>query len=274
MGLAARLSVGAVCLAALSGFSASLGSAALDLTLPSSEAAKTVAFAALPSRQRARRKKGPASGAKKSKEDKRAALALEADFLGAWGEEGAGPGVGVDALVLADWVGKLRPKPPSERTRLLTGDWRMRASDAGDLLVQLGSGLHGLPFTEMKDFFMSLRVTSKQLRCIEVLSVGPMKRNTALKGSVDLQDERLVLYYTGLVDQDGRDASQTDQSNTKRLSAQAVYIGEKALVLRVDKSDDSDREGGFAVFERLDQNEFAATLKDVTGEEVAVLPQR
>ncbi|CAE8652697.1 unnamed protein product, partial [Polarella glacialis] len=120
--------------------------------------------------------------------DKRKALAAERLQAAALEEEflqinSQGVGGGVDALALADQLAKLRIWPMAERKRLLAGDWRLHASEAGDLLVQLGSGLHGMPFTEMKDFFLNLRPASRELRAVEVLSVGPMKAPTVLKAA-------------------------------------------------------------------------------------------
>ncbi|CAE8722409.1 unnamed protein product [Polarella glacialis] len=142
-----------------------------------------IAFAA-PGRRPADKRVSPAT----DRSDKRKALAAERLQAAALEEEflqinSQGVGGGVDALALADQLAKLRIWPMAERKRLLAGDWRLHASEAGDLLVQLGSGLHGMPFTEMKDFFLNLRPASRELRAVEVLSVGPMKAPTVLKAA-------------------------------------------------------------------------------------------
>ena len=101
-------------------------------------------------------------------------------------------------------MAQLRQYPPAEQRRLLDGDWQLHQSDAGDLLVQFGSGLHGLPFVEVDKFFLSLRTGNKQLRAVEVLNMGPMKRvTTCLQGDIKFMSEGLVLEYTGLIDKDG-----------------------------------------------------------------------
>mmetsp|Transcript_100363 Transcript_100363/g.318692 ORF Transcript_100363/g.318692 Transcript_100363/m.318692 type:complete len:305 (-) Transcript_100363:87-1001(-) len=203
---------------------------------------------------------------KQAAADRKAAAALEAEFLRSIDQ---GIGAGVDPLGLADQVARLKTWPLSERRRLLSGDWRLRTSDAGDILVQFGSGLHGLPFVTVQHFFLSVRPTSKQLRAIEVLSVGPAKGvTTILKGELRYEEDDLVLQYTGMVDKEGSETRTEEKDASRKLTAQVLYTGLRSLILRVKPT--SERKGGLAVFER--QADFADALKEVTGENIKVLP--
>lgn len=200
-------------------------------------------------------------------EERAASIAQETAFLAEFGQ---GVGKGVEGLALADAVAGLRRRPPAERRRLLDGDWQLRASDKGDLLVQLGTGLHGLPFVEMRGYFMSLRPASRKLRAVEVLSMGPIERvTTVLKGGVELADDGgLILEFTGMVDKAGIDTAQEMKGGKRQLVSQLLYAGESALVLRVKSS--ADRKGGFVIFERV--LDLVAALRQATGETIAVLP--
>merc|ERR1719291_1156612 len=109
-----------------------------------------------------------------------------------------GIGSQIEALVLADSVAKLRVLPPNEKRQNLGGDWRLAASDAGDMLVQFGSGLHGMPFTEVSHMWLSLRPSQKESRTTEILQMGPSKITNMLKGELSLGgvgEEELVMDY-------------------------------------------------------------------------------
>lgn len=226
----------------------------------------------------AAKKQGPPAGRrgarsrgdKKNSADKKAAVALEKSFLM---KQDQGVGGGIDSLALADAVANLRRWPPAEQRRLLNGDWQLVSSDGGDLFIQMGSGLHGLPFMEVGNFFISLRTSLRQVRAVEVLKdIGPFKRvTTMLKGDLQCKDGGdITVEYTGMVDKDGGTTRQETEGATRSVDATVFFVGEKALVLRVDPT--ADRKGGFAVFERKD--DLVRSLREVTGETCAILPGR
>jgi len=232
--------------------------AALALEMPAFAAMRAGMAASKEQKAKAKRKVS-------MDEKKKAAAAREEEFLSSWRK---GLGTGVDPLELADAMVGLKPLPRNEQRRLLSGDWRLSDSDSGDLLVQFGSGLHGLPFIEMKHYFLSLRGPSKQIRAVEVLSMGPAPRvTTVLKGTMQVGEQNLDLEFTGMVDKDGRDTKQAQQGESRVLSTQPLFVGQKLLVLKIDPSD--QRKGGFAIFER--QANLAPALKDATGETIATL---
>lgn len=208
---------------------------------------------------RARRKETAAAQARK-------AAALEQDFLKTID---SGVGGGVDPLVLADEVSKLKTWSMSDRRKLINGDWRLHASDSGDLLVQFGSGLHGLPFMDVKELYTSLRPKSKQIRTVEVLQLGPLKNaTTILKGSVRFSEEDVILEYEGLVDEKGDYRLMDTKSETRQMSAQPLYVGLRTLILRVAPTD--SRKGGFAIFRR--EKDLKKALQLACGAKVSVLP--
>jgi len=210
-------------------------------------------------RDRARRKEAAAAQAK-------AAAALEQDFLRALS---MGVGGGVDPLVLADEVAKLKTWSMSDRRKLINGDWHLHASDAGDLLVQFGSGLHGLPFCDVSQLYMSLRPKSKQIRTVEILQLGPAKNaTTILKGSIRFREEDVILEYEGLVDEKGDFRLMDNKAATRQMSTQPLYVGLRTLILRVAPTD--SRKGGYAIFRR--EKELAKALQLACGAKVAVLP--
>merc|ERR1712129_71991 len=180
-----------------------------------------------------------------------------------------GVGGGIDPLVLADEVAKLKTWSMSDRRKFMNGDWCLHASDAGDLLVQFGSGLHGLPFMDVNQLFMSLRPKTKQVRTVEVLQLGPLKNaTTILKGSFRFrEEEELLLEYEGLVDEKGNYRPDTVGQN-RIMSAQPLYVGLRTLVFRVAPTD--SRKGGFAIFRR--EKELAKALQLACGSKVSVLP--
>jgi len=210
-------------------------------------------------RDRARRREAAAAKAK-------AAAALEQDFLGSLS---MGVGGGIDPLVLADGVAKLQTWSMSDRKKLINGDWRLHASDAGDLLVQFGSGLHGLPFCDVSQMYLSVRPTSKQIRTIEILQLGPARNaTTILKGSIRFREEDVILEYEGLVDEKGNYRITDTMGTNRQMSTQPLYVGLRTLILRVAPTD--SRKGGFAIFRR--EKNLAKALQLACGEKVAVLP--
>eukprot|EP00929_Paragymnodinium_shiwhaense_P046292 TRINITY_DN23569_c0_g1_i1.p2 TRINITY_DN23569_c0_g1~~TRINITY_DN23569_c0_g1_i1.p2 ORF type:complete len:334 (-),score=81.59 TRINITY_DN23569_c0_g1_i1:3-1004(-) len=202
-----------------------------------------------------------------SYEDKKKADAEESEFLESFAaEEGQEEdlGAGVDALILADGVARLRRFPPSEQRRLLQGDWELRHSDGGDLLVQMGTGLHGLPLVSVGNLFLMIRPTQKQFRAVEVLKdIGPVNKIcTIMKGEiVNLDGAAIELEYTGMVDKDDSIVKQERIGETRKVLGQVLYVGIRTLILKIEASD--VRKGGIAIFERLEEPE--RTMKAATG---------
>jgi hypothetical protein len=221
------------------------------------------AFAAARRTSRGRRLTGKDKAAADAR--KKADLQLEAEFLRQTTE---GIGGTVDSLLLADRVAKLRVLTPTEKRFNQPGDWRLKASDGGDMLVQFGSGLHGMPFTEVRHMWLCLRPQAKESRTVEVLSMGPSTITNSLKGEMMMDADEFEMEYLGMVDKDG--SYKATGGQTRRVKAQTLYAGSRILVLRIKQSE--DRKGGFAIFEREDK--IAQSLKEATGEDVATLPRR
>ncbi|CAK0844349.1 unnamed protein product [Prorocentrum cordatum] len=212
--------------------------------------------------------RGGSGRAGPSSAERKADLRLEGEFLQKMSEGGIGSQI--EALALADSVAALRVLPPSQKRQNLGGDWRLAASDAGDLLVQFGSGLHGMPFTAVSDMWLSLRPSQKESRTTEILQMGPSKITNMLKGELSLGavgEEEIVMEYVGMVDNNG--VYKATGGSTRKVTASPLYAGERVLVLRIKPSD--ERKGGFAIFERED--DLARSLRSTVGEDVAVLPQ-
>eukprot|EP00419_Tripos_fusus_P050939 CAMPEP_0172817970 /NCGR_PEP_ID=MMETSP1075-20121228/13610_1 /TAXON_ID=2916 /ORGANISM="Ceratium fusus, Strain PA161109" /LENGTH=239 /DNA_ID=CAMNT_0013658281 /DNA_START=43 /DNA_END=760 /DNA_ORIENTATION=- len=199
-----------------------------------------VCCAATSTRERSKRKEAATAMAK-------AVGAQEQEFLNALS---MGVGGGIDPLVLADQVAKLKAWSMSDRKKLINGDWQLHASDAGDLLVQFGSGLHGLPFMDVKEMYMSLRPKKKLICTVEILQLGPARNaTTILKGTFRERTEDAILEYEGIVDEKGnRPALMNNNQGTRQMSVQTLYVGLRILIFRVAPTD--SRKGGFVIFRR------------------------
>jgi len=207
---------------------------------------------------------------KKEAEEARAVdIKAEEQFLESQRDASQGLAGGVDPLELADAVAKLRRFRPAEQRRLLQGDWRLVVSDGSDLFIQLGSGLHGLPFVEVAKLYISIRTANNDFRTYEILKdVGPAKAvTTILKGQFEYEESELDCEYTGMVDANDAVTRQEREGETRKFSAQVLYTGERALVIRLAESD--SRKGGFMVFER--RRDLAQELLGVTNANIKVL---
>ncbi|CAK0844351.1 unnamed protein product [Prorocentrum cordatum] len=171
--------------------------------------------------------RGGSGRAGPSSAERKADLRLEGEFLQKMSEGGIGSQI--EALALADSVAALRVLPPSQKRQNLGGDWRLAASDAGDLLVQFGSGLHGMPFTAVSDMWLSLRPSQKESRTTEILQMGPSKITNMLKGELSLGavgEEEIVMEYVGMVDNNG--VYKATGGSTRKVTASPLYAGERS----------------------------------------------